>query len=102
MKFRKKPVEVEAVKFTGDNWSEMHAFCGHRETSDGHPVDVFNPAGTYVADWPADIKAEVWDWIHTTHVGVTPGQWIIRGTEGEYYPCADDGSGEAPLNYEPA
>lgn len=109
MKFRKKPVEVEAVRFTGENWAEMHAFCGHRplegqfsqETGAQAYADIFNPAGTY-ATWPDGVEGEVWDWLHRTHVGVLAGQWVIRGTEGEFYPCEDDGTGTAPLNYEPA
>lgn len=103
--FVKRPIPIEAVRFTGDNWAELHAFTGHRnvETED-HPhwADVFNPVGTYtmLAEEDPDIVAEVWDSLHSTHVGVKVGQWIMRGTEGEFYPCADDGTGTAPMNYE--
>lgn len=76
--FRKRPVEVQAVRWTGDNAAEVEAFAGglfHRTK----PSDV----------WP-DITAEVWDELHSTWVGVKTGQWIIRGVKGEFYPCAAD------------
>lgn len=34
-----------------------------------------------------EIVAAVWDKLHSTEVGVKVGQWIIKGTKGEYYPC---------------
>lgn len=95
MKFVKKPIEVEAVRFVGDNWAELHEHTGHVEIK-GETVDAFREVRQ-----PANLQAEVWDHLHQTWVGVMTGQWVMRGTEGEYYPCADDGTGEAPMNYMP-
>lgn len=35
-------------------------------------------------------RFEVYDKLHDTWVGFQPGDWIIRGINGEYYPCAHD------------
>lgn len=76
MKFRKKPIVIEAVQFTGDNVAEIAEFtAGRFET-----VDPFERG-----DNP-EIVAEVWDYLHETWVGVKAGQWIIKGVKGEFYP----------------
>ena len=75
-KYRKRPVVIEAVQFTGDNVAEIAEFtAGGFET-----VDPFERS-----DSP-EIVAEVWDYLHETWVGVKAGQWIIRGVKGEFYP----------------
>lgn len=89
-RFRTKPVEIEAVKFTGDNFDEILEFVGYR-ISDNWIIPNFNPIGTFMLN-DEDTKregltAEVFDKLHHTWVGVKDGQWIIRGSKGEYYPC---------------
>jgi hypothetical protein len=37
-----------------------------------------------------DVIAEVFDVLHSTWVGVKNGQWVIRGVQGEFYPCDPD------------
>lgn len=66
-KYRKKPVVVEAVKFNeiGDH-PEVHG-------------DLRSPTGFAIHTLEnTKIKHEV-----------TPGDWIITGISGEYYPCKD-------------
>lgn len=80
MKFRKRPIEVEAVRFcsTSDGVKELHSFCG-------------NSLGRVLL-WP-DMPAEAE--ILTLEDGsravvkhiATEGDWIIRGVMGELYPC---------------
>lgn len=76
-RFQKKPVVIEAFQFTGDNPDELNFFTsGYFRLVD--PEDrVDDP----------DMVAEVWDKLHSTWVGVAVGQWIIRGVQGEFYPC---------------
>lgn len=76
MKFRKKPVIVEATEFTGHNSTEIEAwFIGHdsREkfgVEDGGAIVLIHTLeGTMRAD---------------------AGDWIIRGVKGEFYPCKPD------------
>ena len=35
-------------------------------------------------------SAVVWDDLHGTWVNVSTGDWIIKGVQGEFYPCRDD------------
>lgn len=69
-KFRKKPVVIEATQWfkPGD-----------------HPAVVMKSGPNRYAD--AGIP-----WVETLEGGhvVTPGDWIITGVKGEFYPCRDD------------
>lgn len=70
MKFRKKPVVIEAVQWFKDG---------------DHPaVHVWSqPSQVYVAG-----QAYI-DTLEGKH-HVTPGDWIITGIRGEHYPCKPD------------
>lgn len=74
----------------------MHEFTGH----DSERRDLFY--GDAEGERSVPPFAFVWDRLHSTWVRVYAGQWVLRGTAGEYYPCEDDGTGEAPMNYEQA
>lgn len=73
-KFRKKPVVVEAMQYTGENVKAVEDF-GARVKPNGH--------------WdPGETRLRV-----TTLEGWTeasPGDWIIKGVKGEFYPCKPD------------
>lgn len=113
MEFVKKPIPIHAVRWTGKNTPEVKAFVKEHGLQGGAEVAGFvkrrGPGVTKALwegqiaddDWSEDITAAVYDFLHETWVGVKDGQWIMRGTEGELYPCEDDGTGEAPLNYAP-
>jgi hypothetical protein len=79
-RFRKRPVEVDAIQWTGDNLPAVQEFA----PSKLWPVDPEDR----IED--PDITAQVYDELHSTWVGVKTGQWIIRGVKGEYYPIATD------------
>lgn len=79
-KVRKRPVEVQAVLFTGENFSELKDFT-NGNFGRVHPDDRTEDP---------DITAEVFYDLHSTWVGVKDGQWIIRGVQGEFYPCDPD------------
>jgi hypothetical protein len=79
-KFRKKPVVIEATQFTGDNAKDLRNF------TDGQ----FNTVDVDDRGDDPEIVAEVFDVLHSTWVGVKEGQWIIRGVQGEFYPCDAD------------
>lgn len=80
-KFRKKPVEITAVRWTGDNEAVVQSLTGRENFTRLDPEDT--------ADDP-DMTAQVFDRLHSTWVGVYTGQWIIKGVKGEFYPCAAD------------
>jgi hypothetical protein len=66
--FRKKPVVIEAIQFTG-NFDEIEKFIGgDAELRDGELV---------VATLEGPLRASLDD-------------WIIKGIKGEFYPCKPD------------
>lgn len=79
-RFRTKTVEVEAVKFTGDNYAELQEWTGDQ---------FFHVIADDRGDDPECI-AQVYDILHSTWIGVKKGQWIVRGIKGEFYPCDDE------------
>lgn len=79
-RYRKKPVEIKAVQWTGDNEADLVAFAGTNFRT-VHPDDR--------GDDP-DQTAEAYDYLHSTWVGMHTGDWVIRGIKGEHYPCEPD------------
>lgn len=86
-RYRKKPVEVEAIEYTGD-FVVIQEWCRDQEP-DEHRAFFFPVDEEDCVDDP-EIVAEVYDKLHSTWVGVKLGQWIIHGIQGEFYPCDAD------------
>ena len=85
-RYRKKPVEIDAVRLTWQTWSDVCEFIGP------FPEGM---NGVYIAEDGTQ---------HDEHPGGDPGiglliptlegtmlasdgDWIIRGVQGEFYPC---------------
>ncbi|MET7321488.1 hypothetical protein [Streptomyces sp. NPDC005549] len=76
-KFRKKPVEIDAIQLTSTNLAAVLGFISDgpdatvdiRATADGPSIDIPTLGGTMTA---------------------LPNDWIIRGVKGELYPCKPD------------
>ena len=75
MRYRKKPVEVEAVRFTGDSY-QAHFI---RAWMDGEPY--VEPALRVNDTVPLIIETP------EGTMRATAGDWIIKGVNGEFYPC---------------
>ncbi|HDY87005.1 MAG TPA: hypothetical protein ENH82_02690 [bacterium] len=76
-KFRKKPVVIEAVQYTGKNGAEIREWSKSKVI--GSPVlepRRANPTGEY-------LQIETLEGAMTAIVG----HWIIKGVGGEFYPC---------------
>ena len=70
-KYRKKPVTIEAIQWTGENRSEICFFtgrCGGKLFMEGE-LYITTMEGTH-------------------HASV--GDFIIKGVRGEFYPCKPD------------
>jgi hypothetical protein len=81
-RFRKKPVEVDSVQWTGDNHAELDVFTG------GNFAVLTEEDRANCAD--PEATAQVFDVLHSTWVLVRDGDWIVRGIQGEFYPCRSD------------
>lgn len=78
MKYRKKPVVIEAVHYTGDNTDEVAAFTtGKVEKTLLPGPERGLHQGIKIHTLEGDMTASV-------------GDWIIRGVKGEVYPCKPD------------
>lgn len=80
MKFRKKPVVIDAVRWTGENNQEITDFC-----PDAYFEDLPNGETVLVIRTLEDGK----DSVTAKHVADV-GDWIIKGVQGEFYPCKPD------------
>lgn len=78
MKVRRKPIELEAIQWTGENYKELLDW--------GAPVTIL-PA----SDMQSLIIGTLEDGpnCEAMHVA-TLNDWIIRGINGEYHPCKPD------------
>ena len=82
MKYRKKPVVVEAIQWTGKNLQELKNFVG-----DSLEYDVMDAAWE-VGKGPVivNMRIQTLEGIHHASVG----DFIIKGIRGEFYPCKPD------------
>ncbi|TXS68942.1 hypothetical protein [Streptomyces sp. sk2.1] len=75
-KFRKKPVEITAIQFTGDNAHEVW--------------DAFGTDGIY---GPTEGNPDylILVTVHGDEAPARPGDWVIPdGKPGTFYPCKPD------------
>jgi len=74
MKFRKKPVIIEAVQWTGENFKEIQEFC----------PSVIDMGYGGENSWPLSIPTLEGNMV------AQRGDYIIKGVKGEFYPCKPD------------
>ncbi len=70
MRFRKKPVEVDAIQWNGENRDEVHNFITGFSSNIGAD-------GILIRTLEGDHRADI-------------GDWVIKGVSGEFYPCKPD------------
>jgi hypothetical protein len=92
MKFRKKPIEIEAVQLCWANWNEVCLFLGQHIGKDNEAryISVDEVSDTCGEIGPEYIALDV----TTTHgdiAVVRHGDWIIPDSKpGTFYPCKPD------------
>lgn len=85
MVFRKRPVTVSAIQWTGDNLRAVTDFTGLHPRWD----EWFRSWEAYEAHVRADHSIFKILTLEGT-MNASPGDWIIRGVKGEFYPCKPD------------
>jgi hypothetical protein len=87
MKYRKKPVVIDALKWIGsmDSFQEIRKFC----------PTVIDGGAVWHPDAPADsaVKTSSWPLFIPTlegNMSAQIGYYIIKGIKGEFYPCKPD------------
>ncbi len=79
--FRKRPVTIAAIQWTGNNFEEVKAFFG-KDAKKCTQLDEVVPN----KEVKGNLTIETLEGNHTA----LPGDFIIRGVKGEYYPCKPD------------
>lgn len=89
MKYVKKPVVVEAIQFTENNIKEVLAFMGKITSVDFTPCCTMEEEKFY--EYCENCKQEGIP-ITTLEgdIRLKTGDYLIRGTKGELYPCKPD------------
>jgi hypothetical protein len=87
MKYRKKPVVIEAVQWTGENQRAMFDFLTTSTNKnitleeDTFRIDLVNGScqvgNLMIKTLEGEMKASI-------------GDYIIKGVKGEFYPCKPD------------
>lgn len=80
-KFRKKPVEIEAIQWKGPNAFEVEEMMAIEEWIVSRIQDDRSAKFT-----GQNIEIETLEGTMTA----SPGDWIICGVQGELYPCKPD------------
>ena len=88
MKFRKKPVVIEAVQLTWNTWSEICKFVPKPWFVKGVYL------GAQYKPLPDDQTSErmglLMQTLESEQFLAVEGDWIIKGVKGEFYPCKPD------------
>lgn len=85
MRFRKRPVVIEAMQLPAPG-EDVSAFNAWADAVGFRGSARRDSAGLIIVTLEGEMKAD-------------PGDWVIRGVHGEFYPCKSD---IFALTYEPA
>lgn len=82
MRYKTKPVEIEAIQWTGLNLEEIKQFVG-----ESLEYDILDTAWEVGKGRP-----HIYIKIHTLEgdMNASVGDYIIKGLRGEFYPCKPD------------
>lgn len=73
MRYRKKPVVIDAVMWNGENFNEINNFAkGHIEF-----IKMVSEDSLVIRTLEGKMSADI-------------GDYIIKGVKGEFYPCKPD------------
>jgi hypothetical protein len=81
MKFRKKPIEIDAVLWDGSKEAAAEIF----KLGESKHLDIFPDECIQISTLEGTMRCD-------------KGDWVIRGIKGELYPCKPD---IFELTYEP-
>ena len=86
MKYRKKPVEIEAVQWNGKNHREMFNFLTNYEKVDEY---MTTSGDNFYIDHNKVKGGLIIKTLEGEHIA-SIGDFIIKGIKGEFYPCKSD------------
>lgn len=74
MKYRKKPVVIEAMQFTDESKNQVHSWI------------TCSTAPGFDDDGNPELRIQTLEGVMTASIG----DYIIKGVQGEFYPCKPD------------
>lgn len=86
MRYRQKPVEIEAMLFEGNDASarDIEAWTSQSETPATYTLRSYRMAdGSWLQDSEPSLSIATLEGL----MKVCPGDYVIRGVQGEHYPC---------------
>ena len=83
--YKKKPIAIEAKQYTGDNGWQIENWS--RDENDERKV-IASPVLEPTADNPTGSYLQIYTLEGVMTCGVC--DYIIKGVEGEFYPCRKD------------
>lgn len=92
--YRKRPVTIEARQLIGETsaWMDVYQWIETNTLGSFEPMDVIEgktqPPASGVSIDPRDGRLIIATLEGCHHAN--PGDWIIRGVAGEFYPCKSD------------
>lgn len=75
--YRKKPVEIVAFEFDGENTIEVLKWMVGHNCVDVYSTSLDGKSSIHIPTLEGEVTA-------------SPGDFVIRGVEGEFYPCKPD------------
>jgi hypothetical protein len=69
MRFRRKDLEIEAVRYTGKNATRIIRFMGCPDDANAFDETIHTLEG---------------------QMHISPGDWVVRGVQGEFYSVKPD------------
>ncbi|WP_267244379.1 hypothetical protein [Streptomyces sp. PR69] len=80
-RYRKRPIEIDAIQWTGDNINAVMDFMHPQE-----PVHVNSLSHMRFTDADELVGIQTLEGLMVAGIG----DWIVRGVRGELYPCKPD------------
>ena len=77
MRFRKKPVIIEAMRFDGGNGYDIAHWARAGLPDIAQAKIILSNPYLFVNTLEGEMRADI-------------GDWIIKGVKGEFYPCKPD------------
>lgn len=93
-RYTKRPVTIEAAQLTGDTaqWHDIYRWVEANTLGSFEPLDVIEgrnpwpPSGVSIDPRDGRLIISTLEGLHWAD----DGDWIIRGVQGEFYPCKPD------------
>jgi len=88
MKYRKKPIVIEAVRLTWEMWQEVCEFLGNIISVENPARESTSYSDTCGEEGPPWIELTI-PTLEGSHTALH-GDWIVKGVKGEFYPVKPD------------